>query len=160
MKAYPLTVCAWFCGIVGLTLAGTALLPGAEKAVLPKGRGAYVVSGSLPSRFATQAAAADEQFVYAVDDAVIAKYDRATGKELARSTGEAKHLNSGFLWKGKLYCAHSNFPKKPHQSDIRVLDPETIRLIRVNSKADWTPAFVEGICRDLEHRHAPLLLFA
>src|SRR5258708_228961 len=40
----------------------------------------------------------------------------------------------------------------------RVLDPETIRLIRVNSKADWTPAFVEGICRDLEHRHAPLLV--
>jgi CRISPR-associated protein Csx3 len=40
----------------------------------------------------------------------------------------------------------------------RTLDPETIRLIRVNSKADWTPAFVEGMCRDLEHRHAPLLV--
>lgn len=40
----------------------------------------------------------------------------------------------------------------------RALDPETIRLIKVTSKADWTPAFVEGICRDLQRRHAPLLV--
>ena len=40
----------------------------------------------------------------------------------------------------------------------RALDPETIRLIKVKSKADWTPAFVEGMCRDLQRRHAPLLV--
>ena len=95
---------------------------------MPQARGTYVLTVSLPSKFANQAAAADERFVFAVDNGVIAKYDRTTGKELARSIGEAYHLNSGFLWDGKLYCAHSNYPKKPHQSDIRVLDPATMAL--------------------------------
>jgi CRISPR-associated protein Csx3 len=45
-----------------------------------------------------------------------------------------------------------------YQEIHRVLDPEAIRLIKVQSKADWTPAFVEGICRDLQRRHAPLLV--
>src|SRR5262245_34742926 len=102
-----------------------ALLPASAADLLPEAREAYVSVGALPSPFATQAAAADERFVYAIDDAVIAKYDRATGKDLGRSTGEARHLNSGFLWKGKLYCAHSNYPHRPYQSDIRVLDPAT-----------------------------------
>lgn len=39
-----------------------------------------------------------------------------------------------------------------------VLDRDAIRLIKVASKADWTPAFVEGICQDLQRRHAPLLV--
>lgn len=40
----------------------------------------------------------------------------------------------------------------------RNLDPETVRLIRVKAKAKWSTAFVEGICRDLEHRHLPMLV--
>jgi len=58
----------------------------------------------------------------------VVKIDRASGKEIARSTGAAEHLNSAYLWKGNVYCAHSNFPKKPDQSDIRVLDPKTMQL--------------------------------
>jgi hypothetical protein len=109
-------------------IAALVLFPGLRGADPPKSSGAYVVTGSLASPLANQAAAADEKFVYVVDNAVVAKYDRATGKELARGIGKAQHLNSGFLWEGKLYCAHSNYPKKPHQSDIRVLDPETMKL--------------------------------
>ena len=112
-------------------LATTALFPDLRAADnLPKSSGAYVVTGSMASPPANQAAAADEKFVYVVDDGVIAKHDRLTGKELARSVGKAQHLNSGFLWDGKLYCAHSNYPspRKPHQSDIRVLDPATMKL--------------------------------
>jgi hypothetical protein len=115
-------------GAVAAFLAGAALPPVSWAADLPRPRGVYVATGSLASPLANQAAAADEQFVYAVDDTAIAKYDRATGKELARSTGRAQHLNSGFLWQGKLYCAHSNFPRRPPQSDIRVLDPMTMEL--------------------------------
>jgi len=73
---------------------------------------------------ATQAAAADERFVYAISNRVIAKYDRATEQLISRSTGEASHLNSGYFWRGKLYSAHSNFPVKPERSEIKVLDPE------------------------------------
>lgn len=89
---------------------------------------AYVAAHSMPAAEANQAAAADRRFVYAIDNAVIGKYDRATGKRVARSTGEAKHLNSGFLLAGKLYCAHSNYPRKPERSEIKVLDPETMAL--------------------------------
>jgi N-acyl-D-amino-acid deacylase len=87
-----------------------------------------VETRALPAPEAVQAAAADAQSVYAIGSAVIGKYDRATGQHVANSTGDAKHLNSGFLWEGKLYCAHSNFPRKPEQSEIKVLDPETMQL--------------------------------
>ena len=89
---------------------------------------AYVEKAALPSPYATQAAAADERFVYAVSNKVIAKLDRATGVELALSKGEAAHLNSALLLDGKVYAAHSNFPLKPEQSDIRVLDPASMKL--------------------------------
>lgn len=77
---------------------------------------------------ATQAAAADDRFVYAIANGVVAKYDRQTGERLSRSTGEATHLNTGFFLNGKMYCAHSNFPSKPEQSSIKVLDPDTMVL--------------------------------
>ncbi|HEV7405847.1 MAG TPA: hypothetical protein VGO11_23080 [Chthoniobacteraceae bacterium] len=83
---------------------------------------------SLPAPEANQAAAADEHFVYAIDSAKVGKYDRATGGRVAVSTGPAHHMNSGFLWEGKLLCAHSNFPQKPEQSQIMALDPATMVL--------------------------------
>src|SRR5436309_1786379 len=43
-----------------------------------------------------------------------------------------------------------------YQQIQQQLDPETIRLIRV--KGPWTLAFVDGIRRDLENRHFPLLV--
>lgn len=85
-------------------------------------------TGSLPSSYATQAAAADERFVYAVSGDKVALYDRATAKLLGVSRGPAHHLNSGFVDGGKLYLAHSNYPDKPDESDIRVLDPATRAL--------------------------------
>lgn len=87
-----------------------------------------VRTGGVKAPEAKQAAAADERFVYAIDSAVIAKYDRANGRLVATNSGKAKHLNSGFFWKDKLYCAHSNFPRKPERSEIMILDPETMEL--------------------------------
>jgi len=43
-----------------------------------------------------------------------------------------------------------------YQEIHRSLDPETIRLLRI--KKAWSDSFVEGICRDLEGRHLPLLV--
>lgn len=82
----------------------------------------------MASPHATQAVAADERFVYAVSSTEIAKLDRSSGKELAVSTGKASHLNSAVLIDGKVYSAHSNFPLKPEQGDVRVLDPGTVKL--------------------------------
>ncbi|MBI5757400.1 MAG: endonuclease [Planctomycetales bacterium] len=85
-------------------------------------------TGVLPAPEAVQAAAADEKHVYAITNTLVAKYDRRSGERLATSTGEAKHLNSGFMWEGKLYCAHSNYPQTPERSEIKVLDVESMRL--------------------------------
>lgn len=88
----------------------------------------YVETGSLSSAYAVQAAAADQQWVYAVAGKQIAKYDRASGKELAVSDGPAKHLNSAVSIGGRILSAHSNFPEVPEEGDIRVLDPATMKL--------------------------------
>jgi hypothetical protein len=104
-----------------------ALAAGDADSSLPLKPG-WALSRELKSEHATQAAAADDRFVYAVSSVAVARYDRATGKLLGVSTGKATHLNSAFLWKGKVYCAHSNYPAKPDQSDIKVFDPETLKL--------------------------------
>jgi hypothetical protein len=88
----------------------------------------WVQTTTIAAPEANQAAAADEKFVYAIGSETIVRYDRATGQSVAASTGSAHHLNSGFFHEGRMYCAHSNFPKKPESSQVFVLDPETMRL--------------------------------
>ncbi|MBX3413551.1 MAG: hypothetical protein KF708_12745 [Pirellulales bacterium] len=77
---------------------------------------------------ARQAAAADERYVYAISSTTVAQHDRETGKLIARSHPPAKHLNSGFFHEGQLYLAHSNYPAKPEQSEIKRLDLATLKL--------------------------------
>ncbi|HEX4149534.1 MAG TPA: hypothetical protein VHY20_11120 [Pirellulales bacterium] len=112
--------------LAALWLAGGGIWISAMFAAAPSG--AWRQTTFFPAAEAKQAAAADERFVYAITNRLIAKYDRSTFKRLAVSRGEATHLNSGFFWQGKLYCAHSNFPTKPEQSQLMVLDCDTMQL--------------------------------
>jgi hypothetical protein len=89
---------------------------------------AWRETATMPAEEATQAAAADDRHVYAIASRSIGKYDRRSGVRVAESTGSATHLNSGFFWHGKLYCAHSNYPAKPERSELFVLDPDTMKL--------------------------------
>ncbi len=82
----------------------------------------------IPAAEAGQAGAADAKFWYAITNQTVAKYSRESGQLVAKSTGAAEHLNSGYFWQGKLYCAHSNFPQLPELSQIKVLDPKTMTL--------------------------------
>ena len=96
----------------------------------------------FPSEHATQAAAADEKHFYAVSNTTVAVYDRGTGKLVAVSdsgTTPAEHLNSAFVWKGKVYCAHSNYPKKPETSEVRVYDPATNKLTTFTTSSRTRP---------------------
>lgn len=86
---------------------------------------------------AIQAAAADEKFLYAINNTQVAKYDRVTGERVAISHGPAKHLNSGYFWQGRLYCAHSNYPAQPEQSEIKVLDVESMQLTTHKDFGDY-----------------------
>jgi endonuclease/exonuclease/phosphatase family metal-dependent hydrolase len=99
-------------------LAAQGFLLGAE----------WKAARKMPAPEAHQAAAADKDFIYAITSRAVAKYDRKTGQRVSVSTGTARHLNSGFFWKGKLLCAHSNYPFKPERSEIKVLDVGSMKL--------------------------------
>ena len=97
----------------------------------------WIQTRALPAAEAFQAAAADDEFVYAISSTLVAKYSRETGERIAVSQGEAKHLNGGFFWKGRLYCSHSNYPLKPEQSQVKVLDVESMRLSTFKDFGDF-----------------------
>ena len=88
----------------------------------------WVRTADMPAAEAFQAAAADAEFVFAITNRQVSKYDRVTGRKLATSRGKARHLNSGFLWQGELLCAHSNYPLLPERSEIKSLDLTSMEL--------------------------------
>ena len=92
-------------------------------------RPGWTTTRLIASPHATQAAAADERHVYAISNTTVASYDRRTGALVRTGTAaDAKHLNSGFVHDGLVYCAHSNYPAEPPESEIRVFDPESGEL--------------------------------
>ena len=110
-------------------LLGVALLPALVATAEESLSGApWSAKRTIAAPEAHQAAAADGQFFFAIASKSIAKYDRQSGTRVAVSSGEAEHLNSGFLHGGALYCAHSNYPKTPEKSEIKVLNVETMQL--------------------------------
>ena len=127
---------AFLCCSIAIARAGDEARAVTPRRVTPK-TSSVVRTGALSAPEASQAAAADERFVYAIGSALIARYDRASGQRVAFSSGGAKHLNSGFLWQGKLFCAHSNFPGKPEKSEIMVLNPETMLLTRYKDFGEY-----------------------
>lgn len=108
----------------------------------------WVEIGVLPAPEAIQAAAADGQHVYAISSTQVAKYDRDSGRRVAVSTGKARHLNSGFVWGDKLYCAHSNYPQTPEQSEIMVLDPTSMELTVYKDFGDFGGSLTWAVRHD------------
>lgn len=82
---------------------------------------------------ARQAVAVDERAFYAISNSEIAKYDRETGLRegiwKADSDRPLVHLNSGIIIDGRLYCAHSNYPKFPEASSIEIFDTRSLRHV-------------------------------
>jgi hypothetical protein len=83
---------------------------------------------------ARQAVAVDATAFYAIDNRVIAKFDKKTGAQLARWEGEKDgpiiHMDSGAVLDGKLYTAHSNYPSWPMTSSIEVWDTSTLKHLQ------------------------------
>ena len=83
---------------------------------------------------ATQAVAVDGTFFYAIASSAIGKYDLATGERAAAwqeaPGGPVRHLNSGVVIGGELYCAHSNYPETPMVSSVEVFETKTLRHLR------------------------------
>lgn len=86
---------------------------------------------------ARQAVAVDSASFYAIDNRVIAKFDKKTGTQLARWEGEKDgpiiHLDSGAVLDGNLYTAHSNYPAWPMTSSIEVWDAVSLKHLQSHS---------------------------
>ncbi|MEM9721043.1 MAG: hypothetical protein AAGA10_17395 [Bacteroidota bacterium] len=82
---------------------------------------------------ATQAVAVDSFHFYSISNSQIVKYNKLTGVEAGRWEGPLKHLNSGIILNGKLYCANTNFPETPMASSIEIFDPKSLQHIGSHS---------------------------
>lgn len=93
--------------------------------------------GRFSASEANQAVAVDEQYVYAIDNHSIGKYDKASGKRVDGWEGtegsSIHHLNSGVVVDDTLYCAHSNFPDVPMVSSIEMWDVDTMKHVGSHS---------------------------
>lgn len=84
----------------------------------------------FPAAEAHQGVAVDKEHFYAITNRAIGKYRKDTGENVARwkdaTDGRLRHLNAGIVLEGRLYCAHSNFPKLPEESSVEIWDTETM----------------------------------
>jgi hypothetical protein len=120
--------------LAGLGLAATLVWATAAPQVQPLTARTLRVY-SAPE--ADQGVAADKTHFYPVDNAVIAKYDLATGALVDRWDGSAsgliRHLNSCLADGGRLWCANSNYPQVPMGSSIEVFDAATLDHVTSHS---------------------------
>ncbi len=86
---------------------------------------------------ATQAVAVDDQHFYAISNSSIGKYGRTRGEKVAEWHAsvefDLRHLNSGIVIDGKLYCCNSNFPQFPEVSSIEVFSTAPLEHIDTHS---------------------------
>lgn len=115
-------------GPLSIAVALLAALPAIAKEAPPQG------SCELLRRFqideARQAVAVDADAFYAIDNTIIAKFDKQTGALVTTWAGETHgsivHLNSATVVDGKLYAAHSNYPARPIASSVEIWDAATL----------------------------------
>ena len=85
----------------------------------------------IPAAEATQGVAADRQHLYAIANYSIGKYDKKTGQRVSGWQCEngkpLTHLDSGVVYDGVLYCAHSNYPGVPMVSSIEMWDAASMQ---------------------------------
>jgi hypothetical protein len=94
--------------------------------------GAAVIA-RWPAEEARQGVAADSRFFYPNGNNLIGKYDKKTGRRVARWEGPRArfpHMNSCVVDRGELVCAASNYPAVPMASVIEVFDTGTLKHLR------------------------------
>lgn len=89
---------------------------------------------------AHQAVAVDGTSFYAISSRGIARYRKSDGKQLTKWTGpkdsHIRHLNSGIVLDGKLFCAHSNWPAAPLQNTVEIFDAKTLKHLETRKFPD------------------------
>lgn len=86
---------------------------------------------------ANQGIGVDRDHFYAVNNRAIGKYDKRTGALVKKwqgpKEGPIEHLDSAMVMDGKIYAAHSNYPKWPMISSLEIFDAETMQHIGTHS---------------------------
>lgn len=86
---------------------------------------------------ANQGIGVDKHFFYAVDNRVIAKFDKHTGEYVGSWEDEADgpmiHLDSAMIKNGKIYASHSNWRRLPMTSSVEIWDAESMEHIGSHS---------------------------
>ena len=86
---------------------------------------------------ANQGIGVDKNYFYAVDNRVIAKYNKITGDFVDAwedvSGGPMIHLDSAMEFHGKLFAAHSNWRQLPMTSSVEIWDADSMQHIGSHS---------------------------
>jgi hypothetical protein len=108
----------------------------------------------------SQGVAVDEKYFYAISNTRIVKCDKGTGKVI--STWQAnrkekayehfKHMNSGTVIEGRLYCAHSRYSADPNDCTVEIWNvkeeklthEETIHMPRKHGSLTWIDRRSDG----------------
>ncbi|MES2753257.1 MAG: hypothetical protein V4659_01190 [Pseudomonadota bacterium] len=117
---------------LGLFALATAWLAAGSAAQEPPALSATVVA-RWPAEEARQGVAADARYFYPNANNVIGKYDKNTGRRVARWEGEKAlfpHMNSCAIDRTELICAASNYPAVPMASSLEVFDTRSLRHLR------------------------------
>jgi len=105
--------------------------------VSPLAQGHFELVARFAVPEANQGVGVDLNYFYAINNRVIAKYDKVTGKFVAKwegaSGGPIIHLDSAMVMSGKIYCAHSNYNDWPMTSSVEVWDANTLEHIETHS---------------------------
>ena len=107
--------------------------PAAPLAIRTNNGWRYVETRRFPAPEARQGVAADDKYLYVISNYSLGKYHKDTGERVSGwecPKGEPlTHLNAGIVRKGRLYCAHSNFPAVPMLSSVEIWDTATMKHV-------------------------------
>jgi len=169
--------------LLGLVLAAVTLGSAGVRAEAEKQAATAQVLHRYPAPEARQGVAVNAQYVFAVSNWTIAKYDKRSGERVARWEGDKAqfpHINSCTVITVEselLVCANSNFPAVPHWSSVEFFDPVELKHLRsvplgpgrgsltwVERRAGaWWAAFAnydgKGGEAPRDHRHTVLIRF-
>jgi hypothetical protein len=126
---------------------GAAALPFASKAIAYDAKTAAATAmarGLIATELrrwrvpeANQAAAVDAEHFYGIGNRTLVKHRKSDGALVADWSGPREgpivHFNSGFVEKGRLILAHSNFPQLPMASSLETYDAATLQPVATHS---------------------------
>lgn len=116
----------WACTCAAVAASSPAVLPARPEVHLT-----YAIPEKrIAASEARQGVATDGEFVFAIDNSDIGKYEIASGERVAGFKGEADsfpHMNSCTVVEEALVCAASNYPHTPHRGRVEFFNASDLR---------------------------------